>query len=128
MGTKRRRGAKIYYSYGSNEGIWPFGGVLWYTLCGEPPFKNIEDSTGEAMFNNIMHGPLDTNCCWVSGRVNGFKPLNMIGWYATTMEDSRSTASSVTVSASLMVRRAMFYLRVLYNCERQIGVEHYLGR
>ncbi|KAL1794995.1 hypothetical protein ACET3X_006811 [Alternaria dauci] len=58
-GTKRRRGAKTYHSYSSSVDIWSFGGVLWYALCGEPPFKGISDATGEAMFNNIMHTPLD---------------------------------------------------------------------
>lgn len=58
-GTKRRRGAKTYHSYSSSVDIWSFGGVLWYALCGEPPFKGISDATGEAMFNNIMETPLD---------------------------------------------------------------------
>jgi serine/threonine protein kinase len=58
-GTKRRRGAKTYHSYSSSVDIWSFGGVLWYALCGEPPFKGIADATGEAMFNNIMRTPLD---------------------------------------------------------------------
>ncbi|KAI4684654.1 uncharacterized protein J4E88_004095 [Alternaria novae-zelandiae] len=58
-GTKRRRGAKTYHSYSSSVDIWSFGGVLWYALCGEPPFRGIADATGEAMFNNIMKTPLD---------------------------------------------------------------------
>ncbi|KAI4661790.1 uncharacterized protein J4E78_004580 [Alternaria triticimaculans] len=58
-GTKRRRGAKTYHSYSSSVDIWSFGGVLWYALCGEPPFRGIADATGEAMFNNIMKSPLD---------------------------------------------------------------------
>ncbi len=58
-GTKRRRGAKTYHSYSSSVDIWSFGGVLWYALCGEPPFKGIADATGEAMYNNIMATPLD---------------------------------------------------------------------
>ncbi|EUC30941.1 hypothetical protein COCCADRAFT_102510 [Bipolaris zeicola 26-R-13] len=58
-GTKRRRGAKVYHSYSSSVDIWSFGGVLWYALCGEPPFKGIADATGEAMYNNIMGTPLD---------------------------------------------------------------------
>lgn len=53
-GTKRRRGGKTYHAYSSSVDIWSFGGVLWYALCGEPPFKGIADATGEAMFNNIM--------------------------------------------------------------------------
>jgi serine/threonine protein kinase len=58
-GTKRRRGAKQYHSYSSSVDIWSFGGVLWYALCGEPPFKGIADATGEAMYNNIMATSLD---------------------------------------------------------------------
>ncbi|CAO2656594.1 Nn.00g053970.m01.CDS01 [Neocucurbitaria sp. VM-36] len=58
-GTKRRRGAKTYHSYSSSVDIWSFGGVLWYALCGEPPFKGISDTTGEAMYNNIMATHLD---------------------------------------------------------------------
>ena len=58
-GTKRRRGVKQYHSYSSSVDIWSFGGVLWYALCGEPPFKGIADATGQAMFENIMATPLD---------------------------------------------------------------------
>jgi serine/threonine protein kinase len=58
-GTKRRRGAKHYHSYSSSVDIWSFGGVLWYALCKEPPFKGIADATGEAMYNNIIATPLD---------------------------------------------------------------------
>jgi serine/threonine protein kinase len=58
-GTKRRRGAKTYHSYSSSVDIWSFGGVLWYALCGVPPFKGVADATGEAMFNNIMSTKLD---------------------------------------------------------------------
>jgi serine/threonine protein kinase len=58
-GTKRRRGAKQYHSYSSSVDIWSFGGVLWYALCGEPPFKGIADATGEAMYKNIMASSLD---------------------------------------------------------------------
>lgn len=58
-GVKRRRGTKQYSSYSSSVDIWSFGGVLWYALCGEPPFKGIADATGEAMYHNIMGTPLD---------------------------------------------------------------------
>ncbi|KAJ8111612.1 hypothetical protein OPT61_g5834 [Boeremia exigua] len=57
-GTKRRRGAKQYHQYSSSVDIWSFGGVLWYALCGEPPFKGIADATGQAMYNNITTTPL----------------------------------------------------------------------
>jgi serine/threonine protein kinase len=58
-GTKRRRGAKQYHQYSSSVDIWSFGGVLWYALCGEPPFKGIADATGQAMYNNITTTPLN---------------------------------------------------------------------
>ncbi|KAF9699904.1 hypothetical protein EKO04_002540 [Ascochyta lentis] len=58
-GTKRRRGAKQYHSYSSSVDIWSFGGVLWYALCGEPPFKGIADATGQAMYNNITTTSLE---------------------------------------------------------------------
>lgn len=58
-GTKRRRGAKTYHSYSSSVDIWSFGGVLWYALCGQPPFRGIADATGEGMYHNIMETPLD---------------------------------------------------------------------
>lgn len=57
-GTKRRRGAKQYHSYSSSVDIWSLGGVLWYALCCEPPFKGISDATGQAMYNNITTTPL----------------------------------------------------------------------
>jgi serine/threonine protein kinase len=59
-GTKRRRGAKTYHSYSSSVDIWSFAGVMWFALCGQPPFKGIADATGEAMYNNIMDTKLDT--------------------------------------------------------------------
>ncbi|CAI6332094.1 unnamed protein product [Periconia digitata] len=59
QGVKRRRG-KQYNAYSSSVDIWSFGGVLWFALCGEPPFRGISDSTGEAMYNNIMNTQLDT--------------------------------------------------------------------
>ncbi|KAF3001902.1 hypothetical protein E8E13_006215 [Curvularia kusanoi] len=58
-GTKRRRNAAHYHQYSSSVDIWSFGGVLWYALCGEPPFRGIADATGQAMYNNITTTPLD---------------------------------------------------------------------
>jgi serine/threonine protein kinase len=59
-GTKRRRGAKKqYHSYSSSVDIWSFAGVLWFSLCGKPPFEGIADATGQAMYNNIMNTRLD---------------------------------------------------------------------
>ncbi|KAF2109420.1 hypothetical protein BDV96DRAFT_615772 [Lophiotrema nucula] len=59
-GTKRRRGAKQQYnSYSSSVDIWSFAGVIWYALCGKPPFEGIADQTGQAMYNNIMSSRLD---------------------------------------------------------------------
>ncbi|KAF2726755.1 Pkinase-domain-containing protein [Polyplosphaeria fusca] len=59
-GTKRRRGAKqTYHSYSSSVDIWSFAAVLWFSLCGMPPFEGIADATGQAMYNNIMATDLD---------------------------------------------------------------------
>ena len=59
-GTKRRRGAKQqFHSYSSSVDIWSFAGVLWYALCGKPPFEGIADATGHAMYTNIMTTALD---------------------------------------------------------------------
>jgi serine/threonine protein kinase len=59
-GTKRRRGAKQqFHSYGHAADIWSFAAVLWFALCGKPPFIGISDATGEAMKNNIMSTRLD---------------------------------------------------------------------
>lgn len=59
-GTKRRRGAKQqFHSYSTSVDIWSFAGVLWFALCGSPPFQGISDATGQAMYNNIMSTPLD---------------------------------------------------------------------
>ncbi|KAH7124152.1 hypothetical protein B0J11DRAFT_580894 [Dendryphion nanum] len=59
-GTKRRRSAKQqYHSYSSSVDIWSFAAVIWYALCGKPPFEGIADATGRAMYNNIMSTQLD---------------------------------------------------------------------
>jgi serine/threonine protein kinase len=59
-GTKRTRGAKQgFHSYSSSVDIWSFAGVLWYSLCGSPPFEGVADQTGQAMFNNIMTTKVD---------------------------------------------------------------------
>ncbi|KAF2707739.1 hypothetical protein K504DRAFT_470107 [Pleomassaria siparia CBS 279.74] len=59
-GTKRRRGAKQqFHSYGSSVDIWSFAAVLWFALCGKPPFEGIADATGRAMYTNIMNTRLD---------------------------------------------------------------------
>ena len=59
-GTKRRRGGKQHNQYSSSVDIWSFAGVLWYALCGEPPFRGVADATGQAMFNNITTTPLNS--------------------------------------------------------------------
>ncbi|KAF2187079.1 Pkinase-domain-containing protein [Zopfia rhizophila CBS 207.26] len=59
-GTKRRRGVKQqFHSYSSSVDIWSFAAVLWYALCGKPPFEGVADATGRAMYNNIMSTRLD---------------------------------------------------------------------
>ncbi|KAF2750865.1 hypothetical protein M011DRAFT_492248 [Sporormia fimetaria CBS 119925] len=62
QGTKRRRNAKQqFHSYNSSVDIYSFAAVLWFCLCGKPPFKGIPDATGEAMYNNIINSSLDPN-------------------------------------------------------------------
>jgi serine/threonine protein kinase len=59
-GTKRRRGAKQqFHSYSHSVDIWSFAAVLWFALCGKPPFEGKADATGQAMYNNIMSTRLD---------------------------------------------------------------------
>lgn len=59
-GVKRQRGAaKQYHPYSSSVDTWSFAAVLWFSLCGKPPFEGIADTTGRAMYDNIMTTPLD---------------------------------------------------------------------
>jgi serine/threonine protein kinase len=58
-GTKRRHNSKSY-SYTHAVDIWSLAGVLWYALCGFPPFEGVVDPTGRGMFEKIMYTPLDT--------------------------------------------------------------------
>jgi len=58
-GRKRGRGVKDFHQYSSSVDVWSFAGVLWFSLCGQPPFQGIPDNTGEAMYKNIMATPLD---------------------------------------------------------------------
>lgn len=59
-GVKRQRGAaKQYHPYSSSVDTWSFAAVLWFSLCGKPPFEGIADATGRAMYDNIMTTPLD---------------------------------------------------------------------
>lgn len=46
-------------SYNQMIDIWSFGAVLWFLLCGKPPFAGVVDSTGQGMFQNIMTSKLD---------------------------------------------------------------------
>jgi len=55
---KRQRGS-VPRSYSELVDLWSYAAVLWHVLCGEPPFEGIMDSTGRAMFNNIMDSKLN---------------------------------------------------------------------
>lgn len=60
-GTKRRRGSssRDYHSYSQSVDIWSFAAVLWYAMCGKPPFEGVIDGTGRGMFERIMNTRLD---------------------------------------------------------------------
>lgn len=58
--AKRRRGGKQHRSYGSSVDIWSYAAVLWFVLCGTPPFEGVVDGNGKGMFQKIMETPLDT--------------------------------------------------------------------
>lgn len=56
---KRRRHASNR-SYSQLVDIWSYAAVLWYVLCGKPPFEGVVDANGKGMFNRIMETDLDT--------------------------------------------------------------------
>lgn len=56
---KRRRHA-TNRSYSQLVDIWSYAAVLWYVLCGKPPFEGVVDANGKGMFNRIMETELDT--------------------------------------------------------------------
>lgn len=60
-GAKRRRGTQqqVRRSYSQAVDIWSYAAVLWYTLCGKPPYEGIADNTGRSMFYKIMESPLN---------------------------------------------------------------------
>ena len=60
-GVKRRRGShRHFHSYSQSVDIWSFAAVLWYALCGSPPFEGVVDATGRGMFDKIMGTTLNT--------------------------------------------------------------------
>jgi serine/threonine protein kinase len=62
QGTKRRRGTaqkSTFHSYSQSVDVWSFAAVLWFALCGSPPFEGVSDPTGKGMFNKIMETSLD---------------------------------------------------------------------
>ncbi|OCL08042.1 meiosis-specific serine/threonine-protein kinase mek1 [Glonium stellatum] len=62
QGTKRRRGTaqkSSFHSYSQSVDVWSFAAVLWFALCGSPPFEGVSDPTGKGMFNKIMETSLD---------------------------------------------------------------------
>jgi len=48
-----------FHSYSQAVDIWSFGAVMWYSLCTQPPFEGVLDSTGMGMFERIMTTALD---------------------------------------------------------------------
>ncbi|KAI9695607.1 MAG: hypothetical protein M1820_008532 [Bogoriella megaspora] len=59
---KRRRNSRHSgqpHSYSHSVDTWSYAAVLWFSLCGEPPFEGVADQTGLAMFNKIMETELD---------------------------------------------------------------------
>jgi serine/threonine protein kinase len=71
QGTKRRQpggsGKQKFHSYSTAVDIWSFAGVLWFALCGYPPFEGVVDRSGRGMFEKIMRTDLD------------FRPLEAAG-------------------------------------------------
>jgi serine/threonine protein kinase len=59
-GTKRRHSSKTY-SYTHAVDIWSLAGVMWFALCGSPPFEGVVDPTGRGMFEKIMYTELNGN-------------------------------------------------------------------
>lgn len=51
--------ASAQRAYNQQIDIWSFGAVLWFLLCGRPPFAGVVDGTGQGMFNNIMTSTLN---------------------------------------------------------------------
>jgi len=63
-GMKRRRGKNgqgDFHAYSQSVDIWSFAAVLWFALCGKPPFEGKTDKTGKKMFDQIMRTPLDVS-------------------------------------------------------------------
>ncbi|KAF2836542.1 Pkinase-domain-containing protein [Patellaria atrata CBS 101060] len=61
---KRRRSGpngkpENFHSYSQSVDIWSFAGVLWFSLCGQPPFEGVMDHNGRGMFDKIMDTALD---------------------------------------------------------------------
>lgn len=61
---KRRRrddsAQSSHHWYSQSVDIWSYAAVLWFVLCGKPPFEGVMDGNGKGMFNRIMETPLDT--------------------------------------------------------------------
>lgn len=70
-GTKRRRTGSAtkskFHSYSQSVDIWSFAAVLWFALCGKPPFEGVVDNTGRGMFDRIMGTRLDPAPLWARG-------------------------------------------------------------
>ncbi|KAF2874807.1 hypothetical protein BDV95DRAFT_603601 [Massariosphaeria phaeospora] len=89
-GTKRRRGAKQQFnSYSSSVDIWSFAAVIWYALCGEPPFTGVADATGKGMYDNIMSTELDTTPLETLGV--SVECIDLLRWMLQTDPAKRAT-------------------------------------
>lgn len=62
-GIKRRRTGSSqnthFHQYSQSVDIWSYAAVLWFSLCGKPPFEGVIDATGKGMFHKIMETNLD---------------------------------------------------------------------
>lgn len=57
---RRAPGNKSLHSYSQLVDIWSYAAVLWFVMCGRPPFEGVTEGGGRGMFNKIMNTPLDT--------------------------------------------------------------------
>jgi serine/threonine protein kinase len=52
QGRKRRHSAR-QAKYTTAVDIWSLGGVLWFAICGAPPFEGVVDPQGRLMYERI---------------------------------------------------------------------------
>ncbi|KAB8356360.1 hypothetical protein FH972_023944 [Carpinus fangiana] len=56
---RRAPGSRSTHSYSQLVDIWSYAAVLWFVMCGKPPFEGIVDRGGQGMFKKIMNTTLD---------------------------------------------------------------------